>query len=71
MMRWDRARFMLPAMLASIATLAFAASAQEYPKQTQLPNPYRLEENWATLPKDMNGGTWGSERQHLGLSSLF
>jgi sugar lactone lactonase YvrE len=59
MMRWDRARFTLPALLASIATFAFAASAQEYPKQTQLPNPYRLEENWPTLPKDMNGGKWG------------
>jgi sugar lactone lactonase YvrE len=59
MMRWDRGRFTLPALLASIATFAFAASAQEYPKQTQLPNPYRLEENWPTLPKDMNGGKWG------------
>ena len=59
MMRWDRVRFTLPALLASIATFAFAASAQEYPKQTQLPNPYRLEENWPTLSKDMNGGKWG------------
>ena len=59
MIEWDRVRFTLPALLASIATFAFAASTQEYPKQTQLPNPYRLEENWPTLPKDMNGGKWG------------
>jgi len=59
MLRWDRVRFTLPALLAGIATFAFVASAQEYPKQTQLPNPYRLEENWPTLPKDMNGGKWG------------
>jgi DNA-binding beta-propeller fold protein YncE len=27
--------------------------------QTRLPNPYRLVENWPTLPKSMNGGRWG------------
>jgi len=59
MMRWDRTSFTLPALLASITTFAFVANAQEYPKQTQLPNPYRLVENWPTLPKDMNGGRWG------------
>jgi len=36
-----------------------AARAQEYPKQSQLPNPYRLVENWPTLPQSMNGGKWG------------
>jgi hypothetical protein len=37
------------------------ASAQEkqYPKPTELPNPYRLVEGWPTLPKSMSGGHWG------------
>jgi sugar lactone lactonase YvrE len=46
------------AALAAIAALELAAQAQ-YPKQAQLPNPYRLVENWPTLPKNMNGGQWG------------
>src|SRR5262245_31437401 len=46
--------------LFSILTLA-ATRAQEsqYPKPTELPNPYRLVEGWPTLPKSMNGGRWG------------
>ncbi len=38
-----------------------AARAQHanYPKQSSLPNPYRLVENWPTLPASMNGGHWG------------
>ena len=28
-------------------------------QQSQLPNPYRLVENWPTLPPHMNGGRWG------------
>jgi DNA-binding beta-propeller fold protein YncE len=47
----------------AIALIAFsgAASAQQkqYPKPTELPNPYRLVEGWPTLPKNMNGGRWG------------
>ena len=42
-----------------IAVLAALAHAQQYPKQMQLPNPYRLVENWPTLPQNMNGGRWG------------
>ena len=46
-----------------LACLGFVgeASAQQaqYPKQSSLPNPYRLVENWPTLPKSMNGGKWG------------
>src|SRR5437868_4718563 len=38
-----------------IAVLAAIAHAQ----QAQLPNPYRLVENWPTLPQNMNGGRWG------------
>src|SRR5215510_10313711 len=49
--------------LASRLTLVVAftavAHAQQYPKQTQLPNPYRLVENWPTVPQNMNGGHWG------------
>ena len=43
------------------AGLATAASAQQpqYPKPTELPNPYRLVEDWPTLPQRMNGGRWG------------
>jgi AAA domain/ATP-dependent RecD-like DNA helicase SH3 domain len=29
------------------------------PKPTDLPNPYRLVEDWPTLPPSMNGGRWG------------
>src|ERR1700716_1763206 len=56
-----RTGFTVVAMLAAIATFGIAPTAQqsEYPKQTQLPNPYRLVENWPTLPKSMNGGQWG------------
>ena len=47
--------------LFSILTLAAITRAQEtqYPKPTELPNPYRLVEGWPTLPKSMNGGQWG------------
>ena len=44
---------------AAMATFGLLAHAQPYPKQTQLPNPYRLVENWPALPKSMNGGRWG------------
>src|SRR5437867_5940336 len=49
------------AVLSAIATFGVAAHAQQspYPKQTQLPNSYRLVEGWPTLPKSMNGGQWG------------
>ena len=43
-----------------ISGLATAACAQQpYPKPTELPNPYRLVEDWPTLPSSMNGGHWG------------
>jgi DNA-binding beta-propeller fold protein YncE len=35
------------------------AQTVQYPKPTELPNPYRLVEGWPTLPKSMNGGQWG------------
>src|SRR6266704_903333 len=56
-----RTRLTLIAGLAAIAPFALVGDAQQtqYPMQTQLPNPYRLVENWPTLPKSMNGGQWG------------
>jgi DNA-binding beta-propeller fold protein YncE len=56
-----RTRFTLIAVLAAIATFGSAAYSQQaqYPKQTELPNPYRLVDGWPTLPKSMNGGQWG------------
>jgi len=54
-------RFPLVAALVAAATFGAEARAQEkqYPKQSDLPNPYRLFENWPTLPANMNGGHWG------------
>src|SRR5437773_6246562 len=56
-----RMRFTLLAVYASIATFGVAAHAQQPQgsRQMQPPNPYRLVENWPTLPKNMNGGRWG------------
>jgi DNA-binding beta-propeller fold protein YncE len=56
-----RTAFTLIAALATIAAFSGAAGAQEtqYPKPTELPNPYRLVAGWPTLPKNMNGGQWG------------
>src|SRR6202171_6455735 len=54
-------RIRFTAAVVAITTFGPAAHAQqsEYPKQTQLPNPYRLVESWPTLPKSMKGGQWG------------
>jgi DNA-binding beta-propeller fold protein YncE len=48
-------------LCAAFVVVAGAAWAQEkqYPKPTDLPNPYRLMAGWPTLPKSMNGGHWG------------
>src|SRR6266436_9745823 len=45
-------------LMVSLATAACAQQLQ-YPKPTELPNPYRLVEDWPTLPPSMNGGRWG------------
>jgi len=49
------------AAVAAFGALAAGARAQDkhYRKQSDLPNPYRLVENWPTLPASMNGGHWG------------
>src|SRR5437868_3373804 len=46
---------------ATISVLGVVAPAQQtqYPKPTELPNPYRLVEGWPALPKSMNEGQWG------------
>src|SRR5207249_564149 len=46
--------------LVSLFVFGEAARAQQtqYPKPTELPNPYRLVEGWPSLPKTMNGGKW-------------
>src|SRR6266446_1008062 len=56
-----RSGTVLVAGLFLVASLATAARAQspQYPKPTELPNPYRLVEGWPTLPENMNGGRWG------------
>lgn len=56
-----RTAFTLIAVLATIAAFSGTAGAQErqYPRPTELPNPYRLVAGWPMLPKSMNGGRWG------------
>jgi len=57
------ARLKLVMLLLLGATAAFGPLARaqqvQYPRQADLPNPYRLEDNWPTLPASMNGGHWG------------
>jgi DNA-binding beta-propeller fold protein YncE len=44
--------------LAMFGAVAHAQQTQTS-KPTDLPNPYRLVEDWPTLPQSMNGGRWG------------
>ena len=50
--------FLAGMLMAGLAT-AVCAQEPQYPKPTDLPNPYRLAEDWPTLPPSMNGGRWG------------
>ncbi len=52
---------MKPVWIAWLLVWGGSAYAQQtqYPKPTELPNPYRLVEGWPTLPQNMNGGHWG------------
>jgi hypothetical protein len=61
MRRAGRTGLTLVALLAAVAAfgrVGYSQQAQDL-KQRQLPNPYRLVENWPTLPASMNGGRWG------------
>jgi DNA-binding beta-propeller fold protein YncE len=49
----------LAAAVATMASLGAQAPASRTSGQRDLPNPYRLVENWPTLPAGMNGGRWG------------
>jgi len=57
----NRTRFRLIVALAAAAIFYASGNAQQtrYPKQSDLPDPYGLVENWPTLPQSMNGGHWG------------
>ena len=58
----SRASKAIAVLLAGFAAtiFAFAAAAQtQYPNPRDLPNPYRLDPSWPTLPQNMNGGHWG------------
>src|ERR1700720_4093897 len=57
----NRTRFRFIAVLVAVAAFGLVARSQQthYPKQTQLPDAYRLVAGWPTLPKSMNGGQWG------------
>jgi hypothetical protein len=43
----------------ALALVTAPAQQKQYPKPTELPNPYRLVEGWPSLPKTLNGGRWG------------
>jgi len=49
----------LAAAVATMASLGAQVPASRTSGQRDLPNPYRLVENWPTLPAGMNGGRWG------------
>ncbi len=57
----SKAAFTVMAVLVAAVALSGSAWAQErqYPKPTELANPYRLVAGWPMLPKSMNGGHWG------------
>jgi sugar lactone lactonase YvrE len=59
MVHFARVAVDLAAAVATIASLGAQAPASRASGQRDLPNPYRLVENWPTLPAGMNGGRWG------------
>lgn len=50
--------FLASASIASVIASVAAAQTQ-LPDPRTLPNPYRLDPTWPTLPQNMNGGHWG------------
>jgi 6-bladed beta-propeller len=61
MSRAGRVGFTALAVAVIVAGLGAAAGAQQaqYPKPAELPNSYRLDAGWPSLPASMNGGRWG------------
>jgi len=61
MLRVGRVGFTALACAVIVGGLGAAAGAQQtqYPKPAELPNSYRLEAGWPSLPASMNGGRWG------------
>ncbi len=60
MLHARRAVFPLLTRAAVVVAFGFTPNAQtQYPKPTDLPNPYRLVQGWPTIPQRMNGGRWG------------
>ena len=60
-MHLSRTRFTVFAAFTAVAVFCLAAHSRQtqYPKQSELPNPYRLVDGWPALPTSMNGGHWG------------
>jgi len=59
MSRAGRTGFVLIATVVFVLGAAALAQQGQFPKPTELPNPYRLVVGWPTLPTSMNGGHWG------------
>ena len=59
-MKYNRMKMRTIAVGLMLAAFAMPAHSQQtYAKQSELPNPYRLDQGWPTLPSSMNGGRWG------------
>ena len=59
MSRMDRVITALIFFLFAACSVVTHAQQPSYPNPKDLPNPYRLVEDWPTLPPSMNGGRWG------------
>ncbi len=59
--RTGRVLSTLAAVLSVVVALTAVVSVRqaEHRPQTELPNPYRLVDDWPTLPPHMGGGRWG------------
>jgi hypothetical protein len=53
------ARTLVALIVVAAAAGAMRAQERQVSAPTDLPNPYRLVDHWATLPASMNGGQWG------------
>lgn len=57
--RQTRIAFFVALIALVLSGVSARGQENQFPKPTDLPNPYRLVEGWPTLPKSMNGGHWG------------